>query len=90
MSNLYANMAAEDAYDVQVMARLSYEARENRKDVLAAMNVDDEETLLAHIRAGTVDEHPAYEHYLAARILADTHEIARDAMAERLREINKP
>ena len=37
---------------------------------------------------GAIDEHPAYEHYLAARILADTRETVRAVLAERLAEAN--
>lgn len=88
MSSLYDALEPEDAHEVQLLARLSYMARENRRDVLAAMQVDDEETLLARIAAGEIAEHPAYEHYLAARILAETHQVARTEMAERLQEIN--
>jgi hypothetical protein len=36
-----------------------------------------------------VPEHPAYEHYLAVRILADTLESVRAAVAERLKETQR-
>lgn len=88
MSTIYDSLEPEEAQDIQVLSLLSYRTRENRRDVLAAMNAEDEESLLARIAAGEIAEHPAYEHYLAARILADTHEAARTAMASRLREIN--
>ena len=88
MSTIHDSLEPEEAQDIQVLSLLSYRTRENRRDVLAAMNADNEESLLARIAAGEIAEHPAYEHYLAARILADTHEAARTAMASRLREIN--
>ena len=44
---------------------------------------------LARIAAGEIDEHPAYEHYLAARILADTHAAARQVVGSKLQEINR-
>lgn len=89
MSTPYDSMKPEDAYELQMVTRLGYEARENRKRVLAAMDVDSEETLLAQIQAGEMAEHPTYEYYLAARILGDTHEATRTEIAERLREINQ-
>ena len=50
---------------------------------------EDEAALLSRIEAGEVDEHPAYEHYLAARILADTRDATRAALAESLQEANR-
>ncbi len=88
-SVFHERLNPSDAYDLQLMSRITFETREHRQNVLAAMNVEDEETLLARIISGEVDEHPAYEHYLAARILGDTHEAARNGMIERLREINR-
>ena len=48
-----------------------------------------EAELLARIASGAIDEHPAYEHYLAARILADTHAAARQVVGSKLQEINR-
>jgi hypothetical protein len=45
--------------------------------------------LLQQIQAGEVDEHPAYEHYLAARILTDTRETVRTVVAERLMGVKR-
>ena len=43
----------------------------------------------ARIASSAIDEHPAYEHYLAARILADTHAAARQVVGSKLQEINR-
>lgn len=89
MDSLYDSLPPETAMEVQQLARLIYETRENRRMVLDASGVADENELLARIGRGEVAEHPAYEHYLAARILGDTHEITRILMADMLQEINR-
>ncbi|MBV2265119.1 MAG: hypothetical protein KUL79_16450 [Thauera sp.] len=89
MNPIFDAIPPEQALELEQIARLIYEARENRRKVLAATGASDETELLARIAAGAVDEHPGYEHYLAARILADTHETARQVVGERLREINR-
>ena len=71
------------------MARLAYELRENRNAILKHHDAENEAALLQQIQTGQVAEHPAYEHYLAARILADTRETVRAALAERLKEANR-
>lgn len=90
MDPLYDKLPPEIALEVELASRLSYETREHRRQVLDAMGVADEAALLASIVAGQIAEHPAYEHYLAACILRDTHAAARQAMAEALQEANTP
>lgn len=77
----------EQARELSLISRLMYESREHRQSVLAAAGARDEDSLLARIRAGETAEHPAYEHYLAARILGDTQQAAREAMSDFLREV---
>ena len=89
MNPIFDTLPPDEAIELQQITRLIYEARENRRKVLAAIGASDETELLARIAAGAVDEHPGYEHYLAAHILADTHETARQVVGERLREINR-
>jgi len=89
MNPIYDSVAPQDALELERIARLIYESRENRRKVLDAVGASDEAELLARIERGEVDEHPAYEHYLAARILADTHELAREIVGTRLQEINR-
>ncbi|ATE58587.1 hypothetical protein [Thauera sinica] len=89
MDPIYGRLQPEAALHTQQLSRLVYEARENRRRVLEAAGAADEEALLRRIAAGDVAEHPAYEHYLAARILADTHQAAREALNGLLQEANR-
>ncbi|MBL8375477.1 hypothetical protein [Accumulibacter sp.] len=90
MDPLYDALPPDTALRVQLAARLSYETRENRRRVLAAMDVADEGALLGRISRGEVAEHPAYEHYLAACILRDTHESTRQLITDALNKANRP
>lgn len=89
MNPIYDTVSPQDALELEQVARLIYESRENRRKVLNAVDASDEAELLARIASGEIDEHPAYEHYLAARILADTHAAARQVVGSRLQEINR-
>lgn len=86
MANFFENLDPNAAAELDQLSRLIYELREHRNAVLQAHGANDEEELLARIRRGAIAEHPAYEHYLAARILADTREAVRAAVAGRLQE----
>ncbi len=85
MNSFFDHLDPDTADEVQRLSRLAYELREHRRQVLAAAGAADEDALLARIRSGELAEHPAYEHYLAARILGATQVAARAAMSERLR-----
>ncbi|WP_296895657.1 hypothetical protein [Thiobacillus sp.] len=89
MPEFFESVAFETATEIEQLARLVYELRENRQAVLQFHEVADEAALLQKIQSGEVAEHPAYEHYLAARILEDTRETARAALAERVKEANR-
>lgn len=89
MSEFFESIAFETATEIEQLARLAYELRENRQAILRSHETTDEAALLQKIQTGEVAEHPAYEHYLAARILADTRETARAVLAERLKEANR-
>jgi len=86
---IYEALPPDAALELEQIARLIYESREHRRKVLNAVGAEDEPTLLDRIARGDIDEHPAYEHYLAARILGDTHEAARQVMAATLKEVNR-
>ncbi|CAM5374150.1 hypothetical protein ACFQ4M_08685 [Thauera mechernichensis] len=88
MDPVYSALPPDDAAHVQRLSRLMYESRENCRDVLNALGAGSADELLARIAHAELPEHPAYEHYLAARILADTHEIARSEVARILKEAN--
>ena len=89
MPEFFESVAFETATEIEQLARLAYELRENRQAVLQFHGVTDEAALLQKIQSGEVAEHPSYEHYLAARILEDTRETARAALAERVQEANR-
>jgi hypothetical protein len=89
MANFFENLEPDEAAEIELLSRLVYELRENRNAVLNLYGAEDEAALLQQIQAGTVDEHPAYEHYLAARVLADTRETVRAMVGERLKKANQ-
>lgn len=88
MASFFENLDPDTAEEIEQLSRLVYELRENRNTVLQMHGAEDEAALLQRIQHGAVAEHPAYEHYLAARILADTRETVRAVLAERLTEAN--
>lgn len=89
MVEFFEHVAFETATEIEHLSRLAYELRENHHAILEHHGAENEAALLQHIQTGKVTEHPAYEHYLAARILADTREAVRSALAERLKEANQ-
>ena len=89
MASFFENLDPDTAEEIEQLSRLVYELRENRNTVLATLGAEDEAALLQQIQAGEVDEHPAYEHYLAARILTDTRETVRTVVAERLMGVKR-
>lgn len=88
MASFFENLDPDTAEEIEQLSRLVYELRENRNTVLTTLGAEDEADLLQRIQSGAVAEHPAYEHYLAARILADTRETVRAILAQRLAEAN--
>ncbi|HWW69471.1 MAG TPA: hypothetical protein VN089_06005, partial [Duganella sp.] len=64
-----------------LFAKTSYQLRESRKSLLRRYEVDSEEALLERIVGGAVETHPAYEHYLSARIIEQTRDQVRAELA---------
>lgn len=89
MANFFERLDPEAATELELLSNLIYELRENRHAVLRPYGTEDEAALLLQIESGAAAEHPAYEHYLAARILADTRETARAVVASRLKEARR-
>ncbi len=82
MSEFFQRVAPDAAVSIERLSRLMYELRENRQRLLGAYAATDEAALLARIRQGEIAEHPAYEHYLGAHILAQAHAAVRAELAQ--------
>lgn len=80
-----STLPPDEAMELSLLSRLMYESREHRRMVLDAAGVSHEQDLLDRISRGDTAEHPGYEHYLAARILGDTQQAARNVMTELLK-----
>lgn len=89
MASFYEDIEPDLAVEIELLAQLIYELRENRNAILQPYGVENESLLLQRIQSGAVDEHPAYDHYLSARILADTREAVRETVAEYLKEASR-
>lgn len=86
MNDFFANVPLPAAQRLEQLSRLAYELREDAARVLAAYGTRTPSELLARIQAGEVAEHPAYDDYLGARIIADAREAVRAELAGVLRE----
>jgi chromosome condensin MukBEF complex kleisin-like MukF subunit len=89
MADFFENMDYDTATEIEQLSKLIYELRDNRNSVLATYGAENAAALLLHIQEGTLAEHPAYEHYLTARILTDTLETVRNVVGERLQEASR-
>lgn len=83
MTNFFQHVPSEAAQQIDALSRLLYDLREDRKQILAAYGVEQEQALLARIASGEIEAHPAYERYLSAKTLAQT----REALRAQLREL---
>jgi len=86
MASFFENLDYDTATELEGLSQLIYELRQNHNAVLQTYDAADAAALLQQIQDGAVAEHPAYEHYLAARILDDTRDMARAIVGERLKE----
>lgn len=86
MKSYFEGLDQDDAELIESLSRATYVLRENRKLLLEQHGVEDEQALLEKITACEIAEHPAYEHYLSARILAATQSVVRDELSLFLRE----
>ncbi len=77
MSGFFDKLPFDMATRMAQLGRLMYELREDRLQLLALYAAADEAALLQQIRAGQIDEHPAYEHYLGARTLQESYAAIR-------------
>ena len=77
MRDFFENLSSEDAEQAQRLSRLTYDLRVSRGTLLKQYDVADAAALLDKIRSSVVPEHPAYEHYLSAKILDEMRETIR-------------
>ncbi|WP_296750947.1 hypothetical protein [Thiobacillus sp.] len=89
MTSFFENLDYGTAAELEQLSQLIYELRQNHNAVLLSYGAADAAALLQQIQGGAVAEHPAYEHYLAARILDDTRDMARAMVGERLKEASR-
>jgi len=87
MNNPFEHIPFDSARQLEQLSRLAFELREDGKAILQRYGVPTPEALLERIRAGAVPEHPGYEHYLSACILATTREAVREQLAAATREL---
>lgn len=87
MNNFFERVPFEAAQQIEQLSRLAFELREAAKQALAPYGVDDPQALLERIRAGELPEHPAYDEYLSARILASAREAVREQLIATTREM---
>ena len=80
VSNFFDKLPLDGAQQLEQLSRLAFDLRENHKQVLQQHGVDSEDALLELVREGAVAEHPGYDHYLGARVLAATREAVRSRM----------
>lgn len=89
MTSFFEDLDYDTATEIELLSKLIYELRNSYNAVLGFHGAQDETELLLKIEEGTLAEHPAYEHYLAARILDDTRETVRTVVSERLKETHR-
>ncbi len=77
MDDFYENLSPEDVQVLDTLSILLIKLRESRAALLDHYEVENEESLLEKIRAGEVDEHPAYEAYLGAKSIGTMREAIR-------------
>lgn len=88
MNGFFDQLPLAAAERIEALSRLMFELRENRAKLLSAQGATDDAALLARLTRGETDEHPAYEHWLSARILDELREATRAEMANVLRQAN--
>ena len=77
MNPFFEKIPYEEAEHIDRITKLSFELRENRLLVLERHAATNEAQLQQALLDGTVPEHPGYESYLSASILATIREAIR-------------
>lgn len=87
MEDFFRNIPFEQAEQMNELARLTFELRENRKQLLARHGAEDEGALKETILSGALPEHPTYEDYLGAKILGEAREAIRQDLKDFLKTL---
>lgn len=87
MNKFFERLPLDAATQMEQLSRLQYELRENRSVLLSQYDVADEAALLELIVAGSIAEHPAYEHYLGACVIAKTRDEVNAELKSLLKEL---
>ncbi|HZX31509.1 MAG TPA: hypothetical protein VFF03_09170 [Rhodocyclaceae bacterium] len=88
MEDFFRNVPVDEVIDIEAAARVIYDLRENRAAILNGHGVHDETELLERIADGSLPEHPAYDSYLSAGIVAETREFLRRQLERHLAQVN--
>lgn len=86
MKSYFEGFEQEDAELIESLSRVAYELRENRKALLEQHEALDEKVLLTKLSSGEIPEHPAYEHYLSAAIMAEMNVAVRSELETILKQ----
>ncbi len=86
MDNFYENLSPEDVQILDSLSKLLIELRESRAALLDRYGVADDTALFEKIRSGDIDEHPAYEVYLGAKLIESTREAVRKELRDYMLE----
>ena len=87
MANFFDNISPDDAGQMEQLARVIFELRVSRDDLLKRYEVADAAALLEKISKGVVEEHPGYDHYLSLHVLEGMREVVRAEMKDFLPKV---
>ena len=88
MAAFYDNLTHAEIKTLDGLSRLMMELRDSRRQLLERYGTESESALLERIHAGELAEHPAYDDYLGAHIIAATHDQIRAELKNYMLEIN--
>ncbi|MBV2236046.1 MAG: hypothetical protein KUL75_10955 [Sterolibacterium sp.] len=89
MADFFNDFDFEDATRMEDLARLMFELRYSRDTLKEQYQIASADELLASIKAGTVAEHPAYEHYLSMNMLDEMREAVRGEIKDFLPRVKR-
>lgn len=81
MSDFWANVAPQLAEEVGARSLALYRWRDSYRQLADRYQVNDAAVLYERVLSGEVSEHPAYEDYLAMRVLQQGMNLLRQEMS---------